>query len=229
MKIGVPREYFVAGMEPGVKARIDEALRLFEDLGCEVDTDLSLPSTEHALAVYYILAPSEASANLARYDGVKYGFSDRSGQTMWENMEQTRAGGFGNEVKRRIMLGTYALSSGYYDAYYLKAQKVRTVINREFQAAFEKYDIIVTPTSPTVAFPIGAKIDDPYAMYLNDVYTLPASVAGLPGLSLPCGLSEGLPVGLQIIGNFFDEGRILRAAYAFESALGWSNRLPELA
>ena len=229
MKIGVPREYFVAGMEPGVKARIDEALRLFEDLGCEVDTDLSLPSTEHALAVYYILAPSEASANLARYDGVKYGFSDRSGQTMWENMEQTRAGGFGNEVKRRIMLGTYALSAGYYDAYYLKAQKVRTVINREFQAAFEKYDIIVTPTSPTVAFPIGAKVDDPYAMYLNDVYTLPASVAGLPGLSLPCGLSEGLPVGLQIIGNFFDEGRILRAAYAFESALGWSNRLPELA
>ncbi len=229
MKIGVPREYFIAGMEPGVKDRIDEALKLFEDLGCEVDTSLSLPSTEHALAVYYIIAPSEASANLARYDGVKYGFSDRSGASMWENMEQTRAGGFGNEVKRRIMLGTYALSAGYYDAYYLKAQKVRTLINREFQAAFEKYDVIVTPTSPTVAFPIGAKVDDPFAMYLNDVYTLPASVAGLPGLSLPCGLSEGLPVGLQIIGNFFDEGRILRAAYAFESALGWSNRLPDLA
>jgi len=228
MRIGVPREYFVAGMEPGVKARIEEALKLFEDLGCQVDRDLSLPSTEHALAVYYIIAPSEASANLARYDGVKYGFSDRSARTMWDNMEQTRARGFGEEVKRRIMLGTYALSAGYYDAYYLKAQKVRTVINREFAAAFEKYDVIVTPTSPTVAFPIGAKTDDPYAMYLNDVYTLPSAVAGLPALSLPCGLSEGLPVGLQIIGNFFDEGRIITAAHAFERAFGWANRLPDL-
>ena len=228
MRIGVPKEYFVEGMEPGVKARIEEALKLFEDLGCNVDRDLSLPSTEHALAVYYIIAPSEASANLARYDGVKYGFSDRSGSTMWDNMEQTRARGFGEEVKRRIMLGTYALSAGYYDAYYLKAQKVRTVINREFAAAFEKYDVIVTPTSPTVAFPIGAKTDDPYAMYLNDVYTLPSAVAGLPALSLPCGLSDGLPVGLQIIGNFFDEGRIITAAHAFERAFGWANRLPEL-
>jgi aspartyl-tRNA(Asn)/glutamyl-tRNA(Gln) amidotransferase subunit A len=215
-------------MEPGVKERIEEALKLFEDLGCHVDRDLSLPSTEHALAVYYIIAPSEASANLARYDGVKYGFSFRDGSTMWENMEQTRARGFGEEVKRRIMLGTYALSAGYYEAYYLKAQKVRTVINREFAAAFEKYDVIVTPTSPTVAFPIGAKTDDPYAMYLNDVYTLPSAVAGLPALSLPCGLSEGLPVGLQIIGNFFDEGRIITAAHAFERAFGWSNRLPGL-
>ena len=203
-------------------------MRLFESLGCTVDRDLSLPSTEHALAVYYIIAPSEASANLARYDGVKYGFSDRSGQTMWDNMEQTRAEGFGAEVKRRIMLGTYALSAGYYDAYYLKAQKVRTLINREFEAAFAKYDVIVTPTSPTVAFPIGAKVDDPYAMYLNDVYTLPASVAGLPALSLPCGESEGLPVGLQIIGNFFDEPRIIQAAHAFEQALGWSNRVAPL-
>ncbi|KAA0230141.1 Asp-tRNA(Asn)/Glu-tRNA(Gln) amidotransferase subunit GatA, partial [bacterium] len=162
MRVGVPREYFIEGMEPGVKARIEEALRLFEELGCHVDRDLSLPSTEHALAVYYLIAPSEASANLARYDGVKYGFSDRTGGTMWENMEQTRARGFGEEVKRRIMLGTYALSAGYYDAYYLKAQKVRTLICREFAAAFEKYDIIVTPTSPTVAFPIGAKTDDPF-------------------------------------------------------------------
>jgi aspartyl-tRNA(Asn)/glutamyl-tRNA(Gln) amidotransferase subunit A len=228
MRIGVPREYFIEGMEPGVKARVNEALRLFEDLGCIVDRDLSLPSTEHALAVYYIIAPSEASANLARYDGVKYGFSDRSHQTMWDNMENTRAKGFGPEVKRRIMLGTYALSAGYYDAYYLKAQKVRTVINREFQEAFKKYDVLVTPTSPTVAFPIGAKIDDPYAMYLNDIYTLPASVAGLPGISVPCGESEGLPVGLQIIGNFFDEPRVITAAHAFERAFGWSNRLPTL-
>ncbi len=228
MRIGVPKEYFVEGMEPGVKARIEEALRLFEGLGCHVDRELSLPSTGHALAVYYLIAPSEASANLARYDGVKYGFSDRSGGSMWENMEQTRARGFGEEVKRRIMLGTYALSAGYYDAYYLKAQKVRTLISREFAAAFEKYDVIVTPTSPTVAFPIGAKTDDPYAMYLNDVYTLPSAVAGLPAISVPCGLSEGLPVGLQIIGNLFDEGRMIMAAHAFEQAFGWANRLPEL-
>ncbi len=227
-RIGVPKEYFIAGMEPGVTARIEEALKLFESLGCEVDRDLSLPSTEHALAVYYIIAPSEASANLARYDGVKYGFSDRSAKTMWENMEHTRAHGFGEEVKRRIMLGTYALSAGYYDAYYLKAQKVRTLINREFEAAFAKYDVIVTPTSPTVAFPLGAKLNDPFAMYLNDVYTLPSSVAGLPALSLPCGLSEGLPVGLQIIGNFFDEPRVIQAAHAFERATGLANQLAPL-
>jgi aspartyl-tRNA(Asn)/glutamyl-tRNA(Gln) amidotransferase subunit A len=228
MRIGVPKEYFVEGMEPGVTARIEEALKRFEDLGCTVDRDLSLPSTEHALAVYYIIAPSEASANLARYDGVKYGFSDRSQHTMWDNMEHTRAEGFGEEVKRRIMLGTYALSAGYYDAYYLKAQKVRTLISNEFEAAFEKYDIIVTPTSPTVAFPVGSKVNDPYAMYLNDVYTLPASVAGLPAISLPCGESEGLPVGLQIIGNFFDEPRIIQAAHAFEQSLGWSNKVAPL-
>ena len=228
MRIGVPREYFIEGMEPGVKERVNEALSLLEGLGCDVDLDLSLPSTEHALAVYYIIAPSEASANLARYDGVKYGFSDHSGATMWENMERTRAGGFGAEVKRRIMLGTYALSAGYYDAYYLKAQKVRTLINNEFADAFAKYDVIVTPTSPTVAFPIGAKVDDPYAMYLNDIYTLPSSVAGLPAISVPCGLSEGLPVGLQVIGNFFDEGRILQVAHAFEQRLGTANTLPPL-
>ena len=228
MKIGVPQEYFISGMEPGVKARIDEALKALESLGAEIDTSLSLPSTEHALAVYYIIAPSEASANLARYDGVKYGFSDRSGPTMWDNMEQTRAQGFGNEVKRRVMLGTYALSAGYYDAFYLKAQKVRTVINNEFAAAFAKYDVIVTPTTPTVAFPIGAKVDDPYAMYLNDVYTLPASVAGLPSISVPCGFSENLPVGLQIIGNFNDEGRILQVASAFETASKQANLLANL-
>jgi aspartyl-tRNA(Asn)/glutamyl-tRNA(Gln) amidotransferase subunit A len=229
MRIGVPREYFVEGMEPGVRDAIERALTMFErDLGCHVDRELSLPSTEHALAVYYIIAPSEASANLARYDGVKYGFSDRSGSTMWENMEETRAKGFGPEVKRRIMLGTYALSAGYYDAYYLRAQKVRTLINREFEDAFSRYDLIVTPTSPTVAFPIGAKTEDPYAMYLNDVYTIPASVAGLPAISVPCGESGGLPVGVQLIGNFWQEGKVLQAAYAFESAVGWANRMAEL-
>lgn len=227
-RVGVPREYFVEGMEPGVRDRIEETLRAIADLGCRVDTDLSLPMTEHALAVYYLIAPSEASSNLARYDGVKYGYSDHEGHSMWENMERTRQFGFGDEVKRRIMLGTYALRSGYYDQYYVKAQKVRTLINEEFVRAFERFDVLVTPTTPTVAFPIGAKVDDPYAMYLNDIYTLPAAVAGLPALSLPCGFSGGLPVGIQIIGNFFDEGRILQFAHALESRLGFANTLAPL-
>ena len=229
MRIGVPREYFIAGMEQGVADRIEESLKLLESMGCVIDRDLSLPSTEHALAVYYLIAPSEASANLARYDGVKYGYSYREGESMWENMEQTRGRGFGAEVKRRIMLGTYALSAGYYDAYYLKAQKVRTLIHREFEDAFKRYDLLVTPTSPTVAFPVGAKLDDPYAMYLNDIYTLPSAVAGLPAVSVPCGESDGLPVGLQFIGDFFQEGKLIQAAHAFERAFGQANRLPEVA
>jgi aspartyl-tRNA(Asn)/glutamyl-tRNA(Gln) amidotransferase subunit A len=228
LKVGVPKEYFVGGMEPGVAQRVEESLALLAKLGCQVDREVSLPSTEHALAVYYLIAPSEASANLARYDGVKYGYSFREGESMWDNMEQTRGRGFGPEVKRRIMLGTYALSAGYYDAYYLKAQKVRTIIHKEFEDAFKRYDVLVTPTSPTVAFPIGAKLDDPYAMYLNDIYTLPSAVAGLPALSVPCGESGGLPVGLQFIGDFFQEGKLLQAAHAFEQACGWANRLPEL-
>ncbi|MXY35274.1 MAG: Asp-tRNA(Asn)/Glu-tRNA(Gln) amidotransferase subunit GatA, partial [Dehalococcoidia bacterium] len=191
------------------------------------DTDLSLPMTEHALAVYYLIAPSEASSNLARYDGVKYGLSERGG-SMWENMEHTREQGFGDEVKRRIMLGVYALSAGYYDQFYLKAQKVRTLITNEFRDAFTRYDALVTPTTPGVAFPVGDKLDDPYAMYLNDIYTLPSAVAGLPALSLPCGLSEGLPVGLQIIGDVGAEGTILQIGHAFERALGEANRLAPL-
>lgn len=227
-KVGVPKEYFIDGMDSGVKERINESLAAFERLGCEVDTDLSLPMTEQALAVYYLIAPSEASSNLSRYDGVKYGFSDREGPTMWDNMERTRQLGFGDEVKRRIMLGTFALRSGYYDQYYVKAQKVRTLIANEFREAFKKYDIIVTPTTPTVAFKIGAKMDDPYSMYLSDVYTLPSAVAGNPALSLPCGLSEGLPVGLQIIGDNFDEGRVLQAGYALETELGGPLPLPDV-
>ena len=227
-KIGVPREYFVEGMEPGVRARIDEALARLESLGCEVDTDLSLPMTKHALAVYYLIAPSEASSNLARYDGVKYGLSERGGGSMWENMEQTREQGFGDEVKRRIMLGVYALSAGYYDQFYLKAQKVRTLITQEFREAFTRYDALVTPTAPGIAFPCGEKLDDPYAMYLNDVYTLPSAVAGLPALSLPCGLSEGLPVGLQIIGDIGAEGSILQIGHAFEQSLGQANQIAPL-
>ena len=228
MRIGVPREYFVEGIEPGVRQRLDEALTQLEVLGCEVDPDLSLPMTEHALAVYYLIAPSEASSNLARYDGVKYGFSERGGGGMWANMEQTREQGFGDEVKRRIMLGTYALSAGYYDQFYLKAQKVRTLIAEEFRGAFGRYDALVTPTTPTIAFSLGEKLGDPYAMYLNDIYTLPSAVAGLPALSLPCGESEGLPVGLQIIGDLGAEGKILQLGHAYEQARGSSNQLPVL-
>ena len=228
LRIGVPTEY-LQGMEPAVRDGIENAIGIFEALGCTINRELSLRSSEHALAVYYIIAPSEASANLARYDGVKYGFSDRTGATMWDNMEQTRARGFGEEVKRRIMLGTYALSAGYYDAFYLKAQKVRTLINAEFEEAFKGVDIILTPTTPGAAFPLGAKLNDPYAMYLNDIYTLPASVAGLPAISVPAGLTpEGLPIGLQLIGNFSDEGRIIQTAHAFERANGMANGLPEV-
>lgn len=227
LRLAAPREYFGDGIEPGVRARVEEALARLEGLGCEVDTDLSLPMTEHALAVYYLIAPSEASSNLARYDGVKYGLSARGG-SMWEDMERTRADGFGEEVKRRIMLGAYALSAGYYDQFYLKAQRVRTLIAREFRDAFARYDALVTPTAPTVAFPRGAKLDDPYAMYLSDALTLPASVAGLPALSLPCGLSEGLPVGLQLIGDVGAEGTLLRIGHALERELGGANRLAPL-
>jgi aspartyl-tRNA(Asn)/glutamyl-tRNA(Gln) amidotransferase subunit A len=178
--------------------------------------------------VYYIIAPSEASANLARYDGVKYGFSYTEGSTMWENMEKTRGLGFGAEVKRRIMIGTYALSAGYYDAYYLKAQKVRTVIRQEFDAAFRRCDAIVGPVTPTPAFKLGEKTGDPYEMYLNDVFTLPVNIAGLPGISVPAGFVDGLPVGLQVIGKPFDEATVLRVARTYEATVEWSGMHPEL-
>jgi len=192
-----------------------------------VDWDVSLPSTPYALAVYYIIAPSEASANLARYDGVKYGFSYRDTDNMWEAMEKTRQFGFGPEVKRRIMLGTYALSAGYYDAYYIKAQKVRTLIRREFDLAFEKYDVLVTPTSPTVPFKIGEKANDPLQMYLSDVCTLPVNIAGIPAISIPGGC-EQLPVGLQIIGKPFDEKTLFKVAYAYEQANVWHKQKPNI-
>ncbi len=215
-------------LETGVRARIEEALSALEAQGAIIDRDVTLPSTEAALAVYYIIAPSEASANLARYDGVKYGYSHQTGATMWENMEKTRGFGFGAEVKRRIMIGTYALSSGYYDAYYLKAQKVRTVIRREFDAAFEKYDVLLAPVTPTPAFKIGEKTGDPYQMYLNDIFTLPVNIAGLPGISVPAGFVDGLPVGLQVIGKPFDEATVLRVAQAQESTAAWSTAHPLL-
>jgi len=224
LRLGVPQEYFVAGMQPGVKDAMDAALAKLQGLGAEIDRNVSLPHTPYALAVYYIIAPSEASANLARYDGVKYGFSAKEAASMWDGLEKTKQFGFGPEVKRRIMLGTYALSSGYYDAYYLKAQKVRTLIRREFDQAFERFDALVTPTSPTVPFKIGEKMDDPMQMYLSDVCTLPMNVAGIPGISIPAGFVDGLPVGLQIIGKPLGEETLLRVAFAYEQSTEWHKR-----
>jgi len=226
LHLGVPKEYFVEGMQTEVSSATQKAIGKLEELGAKIDWDVSLPHTRHALAVYYIIAPSEASANLARYDGVKYGFSYKETDNMWEAMEKTRQFGFGPEVKRRIMLGTYALSAGYYDAYYLKAQKVRTIIRREFDQAFEKYDALITPTSPTVPFKIGEKTDNPLQMYLSDVCTLPINIAGLPAISIPSGFANGLPIGLQIIGKPFSEETILRIAYAYEQATGWWKKKP---
>lgn len=217
MRIGAPREYFEGGIEPEVERLVREAIGRLEQLGALVDWGVSLPHMQYALACYYIIAPSEASANLSRYDGVKYGLSVRGGENALEDIAKTRQIGFGDEVKRRIMLGTYALSAGYYEAWYLKAQKVRTIIRREFDEAFKKYDALVTPTSPTVAFKIGEKASDPYQMYLSDIYTLPVNIAGLPAISIPVGLAGGLPVGLQVIGKPFDEGTILKVASAYES------------
>jgi aspartyl-tRNA(Asn)/glutamyl-tRNA(Gln) amidotransferase subunit A len=223
-RIGIAREYSVDGMEPGVKEAVDAAVRKLADLGAEV-VDVSLPHTEYALATYYITAPAEASANLARFDGIRYGNRVET-ETLEATYLRTRGEGFGAEVKRRIMLGTYALSSGYYDAYYVKAQKVRTLIKRDFDEAFEQVDAIVAPTSPTVAFGIGARMDDPYQMYLADVFTIPANMAGIPGISVPCGLSDGLPVGLQVLGKAFDERTVLEIAHAYEQATDWHTREP---
>jgi aspartyl-tRNA(Asn)/glutamyl-tRNA(Gln) amidotransferase subunit A len=224
LAIGVPKEYFVTGMQAEVETSMRAAVKKLEELGAKIDWEVSLPHTPHALAVYYIIAPSEASANLARYDGVKYGFSYQKTENMWEALEKTRQFGFGDEVKRRIMLGTYALSAGYYDAYYLKAQKVRTLIRREFDQAFEKYDALVTPTSPTVPFKIGEKVDDPLQMYLSDVCTLPINIAGLPAISIPAGFADGLPIGMQLIGKPFGEEAILRIAYAYQQATEWHKK-----
>ena len=228
LRIGVPKEYFVEGMESGVEQVVRQAIGELEELGAEVDWEVSLPHTPYALAAYYVIAPSEAMANLARYDGVKYGFSVREAGNMWDAMEKTRQYGFGPEVKRRIMLGTYALSAGYYEAYYLKAQKVRTLITREFADAFARCDVLVTPTSPTVPFRIGEKVDDPLQMYLSDVCTLPINIAGIPGISVPAGFVDGLPVGMQILGKPFSEEMLLRVAFAYEQATRWGQRQPEI-
>ena len=228
LRIGIPREYFVEGMQDQVRADLEAAIDKLRELGAEIDWEVSLPHTKYALAVYYILAPSEASANLARYDGVKYGFSERDASNVIETTERTRQVGFGPEVKRRIMLGTYALSTGYYDAYYLKAQKVRTLIKQEFDQAFEKYDALVTPTSPIVPFKLGEKLEDPMQMYLSDVCTLPINIAGIPAISLPAGFADSLPIGMQIMGKPFSEEILLRIAFAYEQATDWYKRKPPL-
>jgi aspartyl-tRNA(Asn)/glutamyl-tRNA(Gln) amidotransferase subunit A len=228
LKIGIPREYLGEGVQSEVRAALEVAIDRLRELGAEIDWEVSLPHTKYALAAYYILAPSEASANLARYDGVKYGFSERDAGNVIETTEKTRQFGFGPEVKRRIMLGTYALSAGYYDAYYLKAQKVRTLIKQEFDQAFEKYDALVTPTSPIVPFKLGEKLEDPMQMYLSDVCTLPINIAGIPAISIPAGFADNLPIGMQVIGKPFSEEILLRIAFAYEQATDWHKRKPRI-
>lgn len=227
MRLALPKEYFVEGIDPGVERAIRAAVSTFQELGAQVE-EVSMPHTKYALSTYYIIAPSEASANLARYDGVKYGFSDSEAPNLIEGYFRTRDQGFGREVKRRIMIGTYALSSGYYDAYYLKAQKVRTLIKADFDKVFETFDAIISPTSPTVAFKIGERAADPLAMYLSDVCTIPANMAGTPGISIPGGFSDGLPVGLQILGPALGEEKLLQIAYAYEQATEWHKQRPPL-
>jgi len=227
MKIGIPREYFIEGMDKEVEISVKDAIRKLESLGA-IPVEVSLPHTGYAVATYYVLATSEASSNLARYDGVKYGLR-AEGKNLLDIYMNTRAQGFGSEVKRRIMLGTYALSSGYYEAYYRKAQQVRTLIKKDFEDAFTFVDIIVTPTSPTAAFKIGEKTADPLQMYLSDIFTISVNLAGVPGISLPCGFtSNNLPIGLQLIGKHFDEESILKVAYAYEQSTDWHKRRPNL-
>ncbi len=228
VNIGVPKEYFVEGMQGEVETAVRAAINKLEELGARIEWEVSLPHTPYALAAYYIIAPSEASANLARYDGVKYGFSYQETNNMWDALEKTRQYGFGDEVKRRIMLGTYALSAGYYDAWYVKAQRVRTLIRQEFDQAFEKFDALVTPTSPTVPFKIGEKMDDPLQMYLSDVCVLPINIAGLPAISIPAGFADGLPIGMQIIGKPFSEETILKIAHAYQQSTDWHKKKPNI-
>ena len=227
LRIGVPREYFIDGMSPEVRAAVETSLKALEEQGASI-VDISLPNTEAAVATYYIIAPAEASSNLARYDGVRFGHRAENVDSLHDLYCRSRSEGFGTEVKRRIMIGTYVLSTGYYDAFYLKAQKVRTVITREFEHAFSKdCDLIACPTSPTTAFKIGEKTSDPLAMYLNDVFTIPVNLAGLPGMSIPCGFdSAGLPIGLQLIGRAWDEETLFRVAARYEQVTDWHKRLP---
>ena len=228
LKVGIPKEYFIDGIDAEVLCAVQDAIKLITDLGAEM-IEISLPHTEYATAAYYIIAPSEASSNLARYDGVKYGYRAQSSDDLLDMYKNTKSEGFGEEVKRRIMIGTYALSAGYYDAYYNKARKIQTLIRQDFQNAFEKIDVILTPTAAEPAFKLGEKTADPIKMYLSDIFTNPTNLAGLPAISLPCGYTnDGLPVGLQFIGNAFDEQNVLNAAYAYESNTDWNKRRPKI-
>jgi aspartyl-tRNA(Asn)/glutamyl-tRNA(Gln) amidotransferase subunit A len=226
LRVGVPKEYFIAGMDAGVEAAVRAALEVMSDAGARL-VEVSLPLTEYCIPIYYLIATAEASSNLARYDGVRYGLRV-DGDEMWRTFFDTRAAGFGAEVKRRIMLGTYALSAGYYDAYYLKAQQARTLLRRDFERAWQQVDVLACPTSPTVAFQAGQKVDDPLQMYLSDVFTVALNLAGMCGISVPCGFSAGLPVGLQLMGPALGEGRLLRAAHAYEQATEWRERRPQI-
>jgi aspartyl-tRNA(Asn)/glutamyl-tRNA(Gln) amidotransferase subunit A len=227
LRVGVPREYLVEGMQPEVEAAVRDAVRQLESLGAAVEP-VSLPHTEYAIATYYLIATAEASSNLARYDGVRYGLRESGpGGSLGEMYERSRAAGFGTEVKRRIMLGTYALSAGYYDAYYLKAQQVRTLIRRDFTRAFEHCDALVAPVAPTTAFRIGEKVDDPLTMYLSDILNIAVNLAGLPAVAVPCGVDHrGLPIGLQVIGRPFDEPTLFRIAAAYEQVSPWKEQSP---
>jgi len=229
MKIGIPKEYFVSGMDREVEGSVKEAIALLKGKGAQV-VDVSLPHTEYAVAVYYILATAEASSNLARFDGVQYGYRCDGPKDLLDMYERTRGEGFGAEAKRRIILGTHVLSSGYYDAYYLKAQKVRALIKNDFEQVFKGgCDCILTPTSPTPAFKVGERSADPLSMYLSDIFTISVNLAGVPGISLPCGFTKsGLPIGMQLIGDFFDEGKLFNVAYAYESDTDWHKRSPKL-
>jgi len=228
MKIGIPKEYFVEGMDKDVENSVNKAIKDIESLGAEI-IEISLPHTKYAISTYYIIAPCEASSNLARYDGVRYGYRTPDADNLRDLFFKSRSEGFGEEVKRRIMLGTYALSSGYYDAYYLKSQKVRTLIREDFKNAWEAVDVIVAPTTPETAFNIDEKTDDPIKMYLSDVLTIPCNIAGIPGLSTPCGFSsDNLPIGLQVLGKAFDEESILRVAHAYEKINNWNLKTPDL-
>ena len=228
----MPREYFIEGIDPQVDAAVRAAVRHYESLGAEI-VEVSLPNTEHAVGVYYIIATAEASANLARFDGVRYGHRAADATGLLDHYGRTRAEGFGPEVKRRIILGTYVLSSGYYDAFYLRAQKVRTLIRRDFSAAFEKVDALICPTSPEVAFKAGDRSDDPLKMYLADIFTIATNLAGIPGISIPCGFAsidgKQLPIGLQILGKPFQESQLLQIAHAYEQSTDWHKARPALA
>ena len=227
LRLGLPKEYFGEGVAPEVEKAVKDAAKILEREGAIVE-ECSLPLTRYALAVYYIIAPSECSANLARYDGVKYGFSAKEARNVWEALEETRGQGFGPEVKRRIMLGTYALSSGYYDDYYLKALKVRSMIKSEFDEIFGKFDALITPTSPTVAFKLGSKTEDPVTMYKSDFCTIPVNIAGIPSMSVPCGFSDGLPIGMQLIGKALSEDTLIRVGYTYQQLTDWHCLHPNL-